>query len=173
MTADDSDDKKPLPGRWECFWMGVIAGIIFTLAFVPLPTQAADDVEHWIGLNTWSRHFTADNDRYCETNPGVFYEHRWDDRRRGLQVGYYRNSFCDRQNEDRIDDTFYAVGIYQPWRWKELAIGGFAGAASGYKKGNLVFIAGALLTWTWDKPGIGVQAIVNPAVGGLQPKMRF
>ena len=158
---------KPLPSRMESFWMGVIAGIIFTLAFIPVPAQAE---EHWGGLNLASRHFTADNERYCEENWGGFYEYRegpW-----GVQVGYYRNSWCKLQTEDRIDDTFYAAAVYQPWRFLGADAGWFAGPASGYKKGNLVLIAGAMLTWK-ATPETAVQVIVNPAVAGLQLKLRF
>jgi len=162
----------------------LIIGVILLLLGIAFGEKAKADVEHWGGLNIGSRHFTSgglnigsrhftsDNDRYCEDNPGVFYERRWRNGTTGLQVGYYRNSFCKRQNENRSDDTFYAVGVYQPWRWEDVRFGVFGGPASGYKRGNLVLIAGGMVTWEVTRE-VAVQAIVNPAVAGLQVKLRF
>lgn len=150
----------------------LLLGVFLLILGLSLITPAKADGEHWAGLNTVSRHFTADNERYCEKNWGAFYEYRWRPDE-GVQIGYYRNSFCEMQNENRIDDTFYGMYIRQPWAFGErdqLRLGGFAGLASGYDKGRLVFIGGAMLTWEWDR--VAAQTIANPAVMGQQFKWR-
>jgi hypothetical protein len=163
---------KPLLSRVESFVAGLILGMLLAWSIAPAHAEGANGIEHWGGVTLGSRHFTADNERYCESNPGVFYERRWADGTRGFHVGYYRNSFCKAERDDRIDDTFYALYIYQPWRVWGWQAGGFAGPASGYRKGNLTLLAGGLLTHRLTKD-TAVQIIVNPAVAGLQLKIRF
>lgn len=150
----------------------LLIGLVLLMSALAITPPAKAEEQHWVGINTVSRHFTADNERYCEKNWGVFYEYRWRPGE-GVQVGYYRNSWCKLENETRIDDTFYAIYINQPWAFgarDQFRVGGFGGLASGYEKGRMVFIGGALLTWEWDR--VAAQAIVNPAVAGQQFKGR-
>ena len=107
---------KPLPSRVESFVAGLILGMLLAWSIAPARAEGAGAIEHWGGVTLGSRHFTADNEKYCESNPGIFYERRWADGARGFHAGYYRNSFCKAERDDRIDDTFYALAIYQPWR---------------------------------------------------------
>lgn len=149
----------------------ILGLLLLALAWAVAPKADAQE-QHWVGVNTVSRHFTADNEKYCEKNWGAFYEYRWRPGA-GVQVGYYRNSWCKLENENRIDDTFYALYVNQPWAFgarDQFRVGGFGGLASGYSKGRLTFIGGAMLTWEWDRAA--AQAIVNPAVMGQQFKWR-
>lgn len=151
------------------WWLvGTVVGFFLNMTLV----QSANADEHFAGVNTWSRHLTTRNERYCEENPGAFYERRWADGTKGVQVGYYRNSYCKLQNANRIDDTFYAAAIYQPWTWNGVRLGGFVGPASGYRKGSVAVIGGAMATWEVSRD-VAVQVIGNPAVLGLQLKMRL
>jgi hypothetical protein len=147
----------------------LIGLVLFVAALAFAPTV---DAQNFGGVNTVSRHFTADNERYNEQNWGVFYERRWADGAKGVQAGYYLNSFANRETENTSGDTFYVVGIYQPLRWRTVRIGGFAGPATGYRKNGLVMLLGAALTWEFT-PGYRVQIVGNPVVAALQFSKQF
>lgn len=129
-------------------------------ALLLLVTSVPALAEDYVGINTFSRHFTADHNKYCEENWGGFYEHREPDGVTGLQMGYYRNSFCD--------PTVYVVGILQPVRIKSVQIGGFLGPAWGYDDpGKPVLLGGGIVTWHtgWK---VDPQFIITPVVAAVQ-----
>ena len=115
---------KPLPSRPECFWMGVIAGVIATLA-LPTPAKAACESQH-VGLITISRHINPGRE-YNEEHYGPY----WRCDRGGpwsWQAGFYRNSL------DRT--TVYGLVNYVPWEFGppdlRLKLGSSFGLGTGY-----------------------------------------
>lgn len=150
---------------------GVLVIVLLLMLVSAGPANAGD--EHWVGLNTVSKHISPGRD-YNEANWGVFYERRtsedW-----GWQAGYYKNSF------ER--DTFYGLGIWQPLHLGPVDLGGFLGAGTGYleekdgrgedrPKNGLSALAGFLITF---KPveDVGLNLIVASSVVALQLKWRF
>ena len=154
--------SDPQPHDCADFVTGVILGAVFTaLTFVSTKARCED----YVGVNTISRHFTGDHEKYNEKNWGAFYEHRTPDGVTGVQIGLYNNSYYDR--------TVYVVGILQPWRVGDVQLGMFMGPAWGYKEnGAPSLLAGGVVTWHLT-PTVALQAIVAPTVVGLQFKTPF
>lgn len=146
---------KLLPSRLESFWMGVIAGVIGTLALIPTSARADD----WLTVTVGSRHHKRG---YNEHNWGLGMEHGLTDRWR-LVAGTYRNSYW-RQ-------TVYAGAAYEFASYGKWHFGTTTMIVTGYgpRAEPVIFPAIAYEDKHW---GVNFGPVL-PAVIAVQLKFRF
>lgn len=150
----------------------VLMGIVAVGMFAKALSLGLDCEKSWLGVNTISRHIDPGR-RYNEENWGAFYEcdrgNSW-----GWQAGYYKNSFSR--------DSWYGLIAYRPWNVLGARVGGFAGAATGYRehknddgpdepRSGLSPIVGIVASV--ETKNAGLNFIVGTSVVFLQLKVPF
>jgi len=151
---------KPLPTRWESFWIGAVAGFLVG-ASVAQPAKA--DERDWVSATVGSYHENRDRG-YNEFNYGLGAELALPWEKWRFAGGFYENSY------ERT--TWYALAVREVWSVGNWKLGIAAGGVTGYTSGRVDSVVAPIIAWEGKRFGVNLFP-VTPSVIGLQVKMRY
>lgn len=146
--------------RMIAFAAGFVSCVLLVCAIGWLARVKAED---WAVATCCSYHF--DRHGQNQDNLGIGFEHRASERWAAIG-GYYKNSL--------YRDTFYAGGMFTPWRSGALGFGLTLGLATGYTSYPIPLVV-PTLSIEGDRVGVNLlyMPVVSGGVAGLQFKVRF